>query len=66
VHRDSLGLCSVLSATHKYFIPPSNQQCQIPLEEDVLIEIFQIKTKRAKPVIYLQTNKIIIFIYLFI
>jgi hypothetical protein len=41
---------SVLHATHKHFIPQSNQQCQIPLEEDVLIEIFVTKTKRGKPV----------------
>ncbi len=43
---------SVLHATHKHFIPPPNQQCRIPLEEDVLIEIFVTKTKRGKPVGY--------------
>lgn len=43
---------SVPHAAHKIFIPPANQQCQIPLEEDVLIEIFVSKTKRGKPVSY--------------
>jgi len=40
---------SVLNAAHKHFIPSSYQQCQIPLSEDVLIEIFLTKTKRGKP-----------------
>jgi hypothetical protein len=50
IRRDSPANYSVLHATHKHFIPPSNQQCQIPLEEDVLIEIFVTKTKRGKAV----------------
>jgi hypothetical protein len=50
IRRDLPPNYSVLHATHKHFIPPSNQQCQIPLEEDVLIEIFVTKTKRGKPV----------------
>jgi hypothetical protein len=50
VRRDLPPNYSVLHATHKHFIPPSNQQCQIPLEEDVLIEIFQTKPKRGRPV----------------
>jgi hypothetical protein len=50
VCRNILGEDSVLNATHKHFIPSSNQQCQIPLEEDVLIEIFITKTRRGKPV----------------
>ena len=41
---------SVLHASHKHFIPPANQQCRIPLEDDILIEIFLNKTKRGKPV----------------
>jgi len=40
---------AVLDATHKYFIP-QNQECQITLEEDVLIEIFITKPRRARPV----------------
>ncbi len=51
VCRNLIGNYSVLNATHKHFIPSSNQQCQIPLEEDVLIEIFLTKTKRGKLVI---------------
>ena len=50
IRRDLPPNYSVLHATHKHFIPPSNQPCQIPLEEDVLIEIFVTKTKRGKPV----------------
>ena len=50
IRRDLPPNYSVLHATHKHFIPPSFQQCQIPLEEDVLIEIFVTKTKRTKPV----------------
>ncbi len=49
IRRDLPRNYSVLHATHKHFIPPSNQ-CQIPLEEDVLIELFLTKTKRGKPV----------------
>ena len=41
---------SVLHATHKHFLPSSNQQCCIPLEEDVLIEIYVTKPKRGKSV----------------
>ncbi|CAF1299673.1 unnamed protein product [Adineta steineri] len=48
INRDSLVDYSVLNAEHKHFIPPANQQCQILLEEDVLIEIFFTKTKRGK------------------
>jgi hypothetical protein len=50
VYRNLLENYSVLNAAHKHFIPSSNHQCQIPLEEDVLIEIFLIKTKRGKSV----------------
>jgi hypothetical protein len=50
IRRDLPPNYSVLHATHKYFIPPSNQQCHIPLEEDVLIEIFITKTRRGKAV----------------
>lgn len=50
IARSSLSDPSVLNATHKYFIPSSNQQCQIPLEDDVLIEIFLSKNRRGKPV----------------
>lgn len=50
IRRDLPPNYSVLHATHKHFIPPSFQQCQIPLEEDVLIEIFVTKAKRTKPV----------------
>ena len=50
VSRDSPDSYSVLNAQHKHFMPPSHQQCRIPLEEDVLIEIFLIKARRAKPV----------------
>jgi len=52
---------SVLNATHKYFLPSSNQQCQILLEEDILIEIFVNKTKRGKPVndLKCKTNSLI-------
>jgi len=50
IRRDLPPNYSVLHATHKHFIPPSNQQCQIPLEEDVLIEIFVTKTRRGRPV----------------
>ncbi|CAF3732364.1 unnamed protein product [Rotaria sp. Silwood1] len=49
IRRDLPPNYSVLHASHKHFIPPSNQQCRIPLEEDVLIEIFVTKTKRGKP-----------------
>ncbi|CAF2197638.1 unnamed protein product [Rotaria magnacalcarata] len=48
IGRDLPPNYSVLHATHKHFIPPPNQQCRIPLEEDVLIEIFATKTKRGK------------------
>jgi len=66
ISQDSLGHYSVLNAAHKHFIPPSNQQCQIPLEEDVLVEIFLIKTKRGKSVIYFQRKiQLISSIYLF-
>lgn len=47
--RDLPLTYAVLHAAHKYFIPP-NQECQITLEEDVLIEIFITKTRRGKPV----------------
>lgn len=50
MHQDFIGNYSVLNAAHKYFIPSSNNQCQITLEEDVLIEIFLTKTRRGKPV----------------
>ena len=50
IRRDLPPNYSVLHATHKHFIPPSGQQCHIPLEEDVLIEIFVTKTKRGKSV----------------
>ncbi|CAF1136540.1 unnamed protein product [Adineta ricciae] len=46
--RDSIASYSVLNAEHKHFMPPAHQQCRIPLEEDVLIEIFVIKTRRGK------------------
>ncbi|CAF1114506.1 unnamed protein product [Adineta steineri] len=49
IRRDLPSNYSVLEASHKHFIPPSNQQCHISLEEDVLIEIFVTKTKRGKP-----------------
>ncbi|CAF1024382.1 unnamed protein product [Rotaria sordida] len=49
IRRDLPPNYSVLDAAHKHFIPPSNQQCRIPLEEDVLIEIFVTKTKRGRP-----------------
>ncbi|CAF2729481.1 unnamed protein product [Rotaria sp. Silwood2] len=49
IRRDLPPNYSVLHATHKHFIPPSSQQCRIPLEEDVLIEIFVSKAKRGKP-----------------
>ncbi|CAF4231353.1 unnamed protein product [Rotaria sp. Silwood2] len=49
MHQDLRANYSVLNATHKYFIPSSSQQCQIPLEEDVLIEIFLTKARRGKP-----------------
>lgn len=52
LERDSSNIgrnYSVINATHKYFLPSSNQQCQITLEEDILIEIFVNKTKRGKP-----------------
>lgn len=48
--RDSIANYSVLNAEHKHFMPPAHQQCRIPLEEDVLIEIFVIKTRRGKSV----------------
>lgn len=48
--RDLPENYSVLHANHKHFIPPIHQQCRIPLEEDILIEIFLTKTKRGKPV----------------
>lgn len=57
VCRNSNGPYSVLNATHKYFIPSSNQQCQIPLEEDVLIEIYLTKTKRGRPVLSIIQKK---------
>lgn len=50
VRRDLTSNYSVLHATHKHFIPPANQLCQIPLEEDVLIEIFLTKARRGRPV----------------
>ena len=50
VRRDVTSDYAVLNATYKNFIPPANQQCQIPLEEDVLIEIFLSKPRRGKPV----------------
>ena len=49
ISRTSLADPSVLNSMHKHFIPSSNQQCQISLEEDVLIEIFS-KNRRGKPV----------------
>lgn len=50
IRRDLPQNYSVLHATHKHFIPLPTQQCRIPLEEDVLIEIFVTKTKRGKAV----------------
>lgn len=50
IRRDFFQGSSVLSASHKYFIPKLDEQCRITLEEDILIEIYQTKTKRAKPV----------------
>ena len=50
IRRELAETYSVLHANHKHFIPPSHQQCRIPLEEDILIEIFLNKTKRGKPV----------------
>jgi len=47
--RDVTSDNAVFNATYKNFIPPANQQCQIPLEEDVLIEIFLSKARRGKP-----------------
>ncbi|CAF1145574.1 unnamed protein product [Adineta ricciae] len=49
IRRDLPADYSVLEATHKHFIPPSNSECRILLEEDVLIEIYLTKTRRAKP-----------------
>lgn len=50
IRRDLPASYSVLEAIHKHFIPPCTQQCHIPLEEDVLIEIFLTKTRRGRPV----------------
>ncbi|UJR31468.1 hypothetical protein I4U23_018957 [Adineta vaga] len=49
IRRDSPADYSVLEAIHKHFIPPSNSECRILLEEDVLIEIYVTKTRRGKP-----------------
>jgi hypothetical protein len=55
--RDLPETYSVLNANHKHFLPPAHYQCQIPLEEDILIEIFINKTRRGKPVNNLFTNE---------
>ncbi|CAF4371911.1 unnamed protein product, partial [Didymodactylos carnosus] len=38
---------NVWDLSKRYFIPPSNQQCRIPLEDDILIELYA-KNKRGK------------------
>lgn len=50
IRRELSDSYSVLNANHKHYIPPTHQQCRIPLDEDILIEIFLNKTKRGKPV----------------
>ncbi|CAF0790542.1 unnamed protein product [Didymodactylos carnosus] len=46
--RDTACLSyNIWDLSKRYFMPPLNQQCQIPLEDDVLIELYT-KNKRGK------------------